>query len=458
MATFVVNGVRLYAREEGPRTGQLCLLVHGWSSSWYAMSPLLPLLSKRFRCVAVDLPGYGNSERLSGRTTIVRYAEILARLAQDLSDSPAVIVGHSMGGMTGITMALRYPQLVDRMVLLGPTISGHLSAWINYLISPITMLERHAVASRVVAALEPHVLNMTDRLMRPASFAERSEISQEDYERLRADARRPGQGRVRAECYWAMRNNDLRGRLAQLETPGLVIWGAEDNTVPLRDAGVVADEWRGADLRIVPKAGHWPQFETPAFTRRVIAAYLGLPLVSTRLEDSTSPDEVVARAATFFANSDIATGLSLAQRTRLAAQCRVRAYQPGDLIGPANEECTDLYIVQDGSVEVWSEAGLGDDAPPRLLTTVLRGQVTGEMALLDGGRRSASLLAGPEGAVILVLRRDRLRALVEDDPALGNGVIWNLATTLALRLRLTNFQLQMIAAELQASRGEEVRG
>lgn len=452
MATIVVDGVRIYAREEGPRTGQLCLLVHGWSSSWYALSPLLPLLSRRFRCVAVDLPGYGNSERLSGRTTIVRYADLLARLCRELTDSPAVVVGHSMGGMAAITLALRFPQLVDRLVLLAPTISGHLSAWINYMVSPITMLERHGVASRAVSALEPYMVRLTDRLMRPASFAERTEITAEDYARLRADARRPGQGRVRAECYWAMRNNDLRGRLAQLETPGLVIWGAEDNTVPLRDAGVVADEWRGADLRIVPKAGHWPQFETPAFTRRAITNYLALPVVSTRLDDSASPDEVSARAAAFLANSDIGTGLTLAQRARLAAQCRVRRYGPGDLVGPPNEECTDLYIVQEGSIEVWSEPGPGDGSPSRQLTTVLPGQVTGEMALLDGGRRSAGLMAGPDGATILVLRRDRLRALADDDPALGNAVIWNIATTLALRLRLTNFQLQIVAAELQEAR------
>lgn len=458
MATFLVNRTRIYAREEGARTGQLCLLVHGWSSSWYAVSPLLPLLGRRFRCVAVDLPGYGNSQRLAGRTTIMRYVDLLARLAQDLTDSPAVVVGHSMGGMIGITMALRYPQLVDRLVLLAPTISGRLSAWINYMISPITMLERHAIASRAVAALEPYMLQVTDRLMRPASFAERSAISQEDYRRLRADARRPGQGRVRAECYWAMRNNDLRGRLAQLETPGLVIWGAEDNTVPLRDAGVVADEWHGADLRIVPKAGHWPQFETPDFTRRVITSYLGLPVITTRPEDSASSDELTTQAAEILANSDIGNGLTLAQRRRLAAQCRVRIFQPGDLIALPNDECTDLYIVQDGSVEVWSQPGLSDEAPSRQLTTVLRGQVTGEMALLDGGRRSAGLIAGPEGATLLVLRRDRLRALLEDDPALGSAVIWNIATTLALRLRLTNFQLQMLANELQAARGTaEVR-
>ncbi|MFV9504131.1 MAG: alpha/beta fold hydrolase [Oscillochloridaceae bacterium umkhey_bin13] len=443
MSHYLIDGVRLYAREDGPRTAQLCLLIHGWSSSWYALSPLLPVLARRFRCVAVDLPGYGNSDRLPRRTTIPRYADLLAKLIQELSEGPAVLVGHSMGGMTSIAIALRHPHLVERMVLLAPTISGQLSAFINYAVAPVTMLERHAFADRIVSALEPSLVSVTDRLMRPASFADRSAISQADYERLRADARRPGQGRVRAECFRAMREHDLRGQLPQLETPGLVIWGAEDNTVPLRDAGVVADEWRGVDLRIVPKAGHWPQFETPDFTIRAIASYLGLPLVTDRLDDSARPEEQVAESAQFLASSDIGNGLNLAQRTRLASQCRFRRFGPGDLIGAPNEECTDLYIVQRGSVEIWIE--------PReesaVQVTVLPGQITGEMALLDGSRRSAGLSAGPEGADLLVLRRDRLRALAEDDPALGNGVIWNIATALALRLRLANFQLQFLATQ-----------
>lgn len=452
MATFSIDGVRIYAREEGPRNAQLALMIHGWSSSWYAMSPLLPLLSRRFRCLAVDLPGYGNSERLRERTSIPRYAELLARLIQDLSENPAVLVGHSMGGMISLTLAMRYPQLVERMVLLAPTISGDLSTSIKLSVSPITMLERFPLADRAVAALEPYMLRVTDRIMRPVSFAERTEISAEDYERLRADARRPGQGRVRAECYWAMRQNDLRGRLAQVETPALVIWGAEDNTVPLRDAGVVADEWRTVDLRIVPKAGHWPHFEAPAITRRYIASYLGLPLITTSLDDSSNPTEEVGRAAAFLAHSDVGSGLSLPQRIRLAAQCRVRVYQPGDLIAAVNEESTDLLIVQTGAVEVWSPPIDDDPSTRRRLQTVVAGQITGEMALLDGARRSAELRAGEAGAKVLVLRRDRLLALVEDDPQLGNAVVWNIATALALRLRLANWQQDLLARELAESR------
>src|SRR5262245_59535336 len=106
------------------------------------MSPLLPMLSQRFNCIAVDLPGYGESPRLSKNTTIPEYAVVLAKLIEEVSDGPVVLIGHSMGGMTSATIAMRHPVLVERMVLLNPTISGKLSTTIDLAYSPVRFLER----------------------------------------------------------------------------------------------------------------------------------------------------------------------------------------------------------------------------------------------------------------------------------------------------------------------------
>ncbi len=75
-----------------------------------------------------------------------------------------------------------------------------------------------------------------------------------------------------------MRANDLRGKLGPLDQPALVIWGMEDNTVPLCDASIVARELPDADLRIIPNAGHWPQFETPDVTLRYVRTFLSTSL------------------------------------------------------------------------------------------------------------------------------------------------------------------------------------
>lgn len=456
MAKYTINGQEIYAREEGPPNAQIALLIHGWSSSWYALSPLLPLLRYRFSCIAIDLPGYGNSPAPKHRISIPYYADLIAELIREVSDKPVVLVGHSMGGMISLTVALRHPVLVERMVLLCPTISGHLSTSINMFVSPITYLERFPVTNIITSHLERHFLNITDQLMRPVSFAERTGITELDYKRIRADARRPGQGRVRAECYTAMRQGDLRGKLSDIETPALVLWGAEDNTVPLRDAGVIADEYQhAADLRIIPKAGHWPQFEMPDVTKRFIASYLGVPAITDRLDAIPSPTAQVSIIAQFFAHSDVGNGLSLAQRTRLAAQCHVQSHRPYETVAHTQEHGTELFIVQEGNVEVWSDPEAMSktvgtaSSESQILANLLPGQITGELALLDGGRRSASLIAGEKGATVLTLTRDQVVALCEDDPQLGNRLIWNIATTLALRLRLTNWQLHLARKELQ---------
>ncbi len=447
MKVFEVGGQRLAADEEGNPNRQLALLIHGWSSSHYALSSLVPLLSQRFHCLAVDLPGYGQSPPLKERVTIAAYADLLAELIEREGNGPAVLIGHSMGGMIGMTLAMRHPVLIERMVLVCPTVSGKLSTFINFLISPITIMERFGLGSLLVSTFENTFTSLTDMLMRPISFSQRTGITEETYKRLRADARRPGQGRTRYECFYAMRDNDLSGKLGGIEPPTMVLWGAEDNTVPLRDSGVVADEWPQADLRIIPKAGHWPQFETPEQTRRHIAAFLGLPQLSTELKTIADDDLADTQSvAQFLANSDVGNNLNHAQLLRLAAQFRQHRYAPHEVIARMQDGGNEMYIVRDGNVEVWSDpdnvGAVQDTGNFKHLATLKPGSITGELAMLDGGQRSADLRAGPEGTTLLVLDRDRLAAMADDDPELGTRVLWNVARAMALRVRFVLWQLQ----------------
>ncbi len=465
MAIFNLDGIQIHAVQQGQPNRQVAILIHGWSSSWYAMSPLLPMLSKRFNCIAVDLPGYGESPRLPKYTTINDYADALAKLIEQVSNGPVVLIGHSMGGMTSVTLALRHPVLVERMVLICPTLSGKLSTTIDLAYSPVRWLEQIGLEKLVVALMgtpliENIVIRITDRLMRPVSFAERTGITAQDYERVRGDARRPGQGRVRAECYFAMRDNNLGGRLQKVEPPTLVVWGAEDNTVPLRDAGMIADEWPDADLRIIPKAGHWPHFETPDATRRLVAAFLGLPILSSDASDTVNDQELAAIGdiAQFLGNSDVGRDLNQAQRTRLAAQFEQRPFTPGATMVRVGDSGDEMFIIQSGTVEVWSDpeaaqAGAGNKPHElRYVASLTPGQITGELVMLDGGLRSADLRAGPEGATVLALSRERLLALCEDDSTLGTRVLWNVARAMALRQRFILWQLQRAQQQKAAAK------
>lgn len=283
MPFYEVDGNKINVHEVGTDHKRVVILLHGWASSWYAMSPLLPILSEHYHCLAVDLPGYGESPPMPNRVTIGGYTRLIADLVRKITDKPAIMIGHSMGGMISLQMTLTEPEIVERMILICPTISGNLSTRVNITLAPFAILERFPFTSWLVSLFEP-LVNITDSLLRPSQFADRTEITPEAYARIRDDIRRPGQGRVRAECFWAMRANDLRGWFGQIERPALVIWGMEDNTVPLRDASVVAREWPAADLRVIPNSGHWPQFEMPELTNKYIRAFLSTPTKLLNLE------------------------------------------------------------------------------------------------------------------------------------------------------------------------------
>jgi CRP-like cAMP-binding protein len=224
------------------------------------------------------------------------------------------------------------------------------------------------------------------------------------------------------------------------------MWGAEDNTVPLRDAGVVADEWPDADLRIIPKAGHWPHFETPVITRRLVASYLGLPLLSDKLHAPVDDNELmrIQETARFLAHSGIGNNLNLAQRTRLAAQLRQTTYSPHRHLFDREADTQEMYIVQEGTVEVWSDPDNPGETPkqPRKVASVTPGDMVGELAMLDQGLRTADLMSGPEGAVVLALSRERLLALMEDDSDLGSWLLWNIANVMSQRSRFILWQLR----------------
>lgn len=453
MITFSINGQGIHARTEGKAHAPVAILVHGWSSSWYTWAPLLPALSRRFYCIAVDLPGYGRSPAPQGAPSIVGYADLLADLIQQVSDHPVLVMGHSMGGQIAMTLALRFPVLLERLVLLNPAVSGRLSSFVNFIVAPHILLERFSWTGRLLTLLERTPLNYTDYLLRPISFAERAVISPEDYSRIRADARRSGQGRIRAECFWAMREADLRGRLSGIRTPALVIWGAEDNTVPLRDAGLVAAEWPQADLRLIPNAGHWPHFEQYELALRHIGAFLGLPQIYGDDEPLEGEDVSIAEIAQFLASSDLGHGMSDTQRARLAAQLRPERISPGYQFAAANSKGEELFLVQEGTVEVWATVNATGlpDASPRRIASLPAGQIVGEMALLEESTRSAALRAGAQGATVLSLSRRRFEALGRDDPELALGVMANLARSLSLRLRLQNWQTQSAERKYEES-------
>ncbi|HEU5089775.1 MAG TPA: alpha/beta fold hydrolase [Roseiflexaceae bacterium] len=459
MTSYTIGQQEIFVQESGPSDAPLAVLIHGWSSSSFTWAPVLPILNRRYRCVAVDLPGFGQSPQPIKTPTIAWYADLIAGLIELLSpERSALVLGHSMGGQISATLAIRHPVLVEQLVLLNPALSGRLSTRVRLLLRPHVMAEKSRFMEWLLYTLAKTPLDYTDHLLKPSNFAERARLSDDDYRHIRADARRRGQGRTRAACYAAMTEGDLRGKLGQIDVPALVLWGAEDNVVPLRDAGLVAEEWPKADLRLIPNAGHWPQFEQTDVTVRHISHFLGLPPMIVGNAPRSNDLAYLRELAQFLNNTELGTGnLTEAQRLRLAALLHSHGYGPGEHIASMNSLGKEMYIVKGGQLEVWLAATPTGEPlhTPVLLATLTSGQVAGELSLLDGAPRSADLRAGPGGATLLTLTEEGLATLTEDDPKMGMRVMQNLAISLGRRMR--NQNRRALRSELEARRGSETR-
>ncbi len=111
-----VAGRRVNLADMG--SGPALLFVHGLSGSWTNWLETIPEFARDHRVLAVDLPGFGDSEMPEEPISIPGYGRFLDRLLEALGIDYAAVVGNSMGGFVGAELAIRFPARVERLVLV----------------------------------------------------------------------------------------------------------------------------------------------------------------------------------------------------------------------------------------------------------------------------------------------------------------------------------------------------
>ena len=148
--------------------------------------------------------------------------------------------------------------------------------------------------------------------------------------------------------------------------------------------------------------------------------------------------------ATRLAVLPIFESLDLRQRQSLAQAMTERSYLPGEAIFVQGDKAWSCFILIEGSVTVRGRAG---EQRERTLATLGGGELFGEVALLDGGRRSASCVAGPEGAALAELARPEFDMIFNAGNQFAYRLMDLVAAQLVRRLRLASAQLARAAVE-----------
>lgn len=249
-----MTAVRVSYRVDGPAGAPVVVLSHSLGATRDMWEPQVQALAGRFRVVGYDTRGHGDSPAPPGPYTLDDLADDVLGVLDELGVERAHVVGLSLGGMTGLRLAARDPDRVDRLAVLCSSAS----------VAPQGFLDRAAQArAGGTAALAPAVVG---RWLTPPFATDHPGLVSR-LEAMMAAADDAGY----AACCEAIAGMDLGADLRRIVAPTLVVSGADDLALPPEHQQSIAEHVAGAELLTVGPAAHLANLER---TDEVTAALL----------------------------------------------------------------------------------------------------------------------------------------------------------------------------------------
>ena len=232
--------------------GEPIVVLHGWGGRIESMAPILSCLSDRRRVLALDLPGFGESPAPETAWGTADYADFVIAVLAGAGVTKADFVGHSFGAKTSLYLAATAGPLVSRLVLAGSSglrTPPSLKARVKRGVSRV---------GRAAGAFGP-----PGRVLRAAVYRR---IASEDYRN--AGPLRP--------TFVKVVNEDLAPLLPRVAVPTLLVWGTEDDAVPVAHAQTMERAIPDAGLVLFEGAGHFAYLDEPDRFCRVVRHFLGI--------------------------------------------------------------------------------------------------------------------------------------------------------------------------------------
>jgi pimeloyl-ACP methyl ester carboxylesterase len=242
MPTIQTRAGRVAYNEAGG--GPTVLLLHATLHDRHDFDPIVEALARRYRTIAVDWPGHGDSDPVDARVepSAPLFADVLEDVVDGLGLSRAVLIGNSVGGFAAARLAISRPECVAGLVLVNT--GGFV---------PLNALARTFCRALGTPAVFRRAAPLFIRgYMKPKTDSDRQIIERTSAVAKTAEGVRIGTGLWRS---FATPAHDLRSRAAELSMPTLIVWGKKDIAIPLRTGHATHDVIRGSRLEILD-TGH----------------------------------------------------------------------------------------------------------------------------------------------------------------------------------------------------------
>jgi pimeloyl-ACP methyl ester carboxylesterase len=254
------SGLCLNVAEKGLPDGQVILLLHGYADSWFSYSRILPLLPAGVRAVVPDQRGHGKSDRPADGYAPDGFSEDAIQLLDTLDIESAVVVGHSMGSFIARRIAVKAPERVKGLVLIGSAATARNEAT-RQLLEEVNRLA-DPVEADFVRAFQSSTIHRPV----PADF----------FEQIVAESLKvPAQ--VWKAALSGLLTADPRADFALIRCPVLILGGDRDGVFARAEQEHLAACIPGATLKISRDIGHDPQWEAPDDVVFDLLAFLQSP-------------------------------------------------------------------------------------------------------------------------------------------------------------------------------------
>ncbi|HEV2060445.1 MAG TPA: alpha/beta hydrolase [Solirubrobacteraceae bacterium] len=254
-------------------SGPPVVFIHGLSGCWQNWLEQLPLFARDHRVIAVDLPGFGQSEMPVEEISISGYADAIDELMGELEIEEARIIGNSMGGFIGAELAIQHPERVERLVLVAAaglsieSIRTERKQGIRHRAENLVFFTLGHIASRShQVALRPRLRHALLMLVAahpqqlPGPLAAQQVLG----------SGKPGF----SDALEAMCRYPLRDRLEKIACPTLIVWGEKDILVPVKDAAIFEELIPDSRKIIYKDTGHVSMMERPERFNSDVKAFL----------------------------------------------------------------------------------------------------------------------------------------------------------------------------------------
>ena len=262
-ATYTtLEGTRVRYLDEGQ--GPPVVLIHGFASSIEAWGGVIPVLRERHRVLALDLRGFGWTDRPPGDYSPEAQARLVLALMDQRGIDRAAVVAHSYGASVALQMALSAPQRVSRVALY--------DAWVySSQLPPFFHMARADGIGEAMFAVW-YGERAEDRIA--LAFYDRSFVTQALVDDVNRALARPGTHAAALAAVRSMRYEHSEARYREIRVPALLLWGREDRVTPLSVGERLSRDLPASRLVVYPQCGHFPMIEHAAQSTAELARFL----------------------------------------------------------------------------------------------------------------------------------------------------------------------------------------